>query len=231
MKRIINKLIGKLGKKNYLIDSNLSNYDILILVFDKFICLLRGYYLKIWLKKSEGLIFLGKNCKIRFCHKISMGRTIIIGDNVQINALSKEGVKFGNNVSINNNTIIECTGIIKQLGEGLVIGNNVGIAQNCFIQVRSKVIIGSDVMFGPGVSIFSETHGFDNLNIPIIEQSTVRKGVLIEDNVWVGARAIILDGVSIGTGSIIAAGSVVNKNIPPLSIVAGIPAKVIKTRS
>lgn len=226
----INTLIGKLGKKNYSIDKNLSKKEIFIILAEKLTCLFRGFYYRIFLKKSQGLLFVGKRCKIKHCHKISIGKTITIGDNVEMNALSLFGIKFGNNVSIHSNTIIECTGVIRHLGEGLVIGNNVGIAQNCFIQVRGKVIIGNNVIFGPGVSIFSESHNFDNPDLPVSVQGETRKGVIVEDGVWVGTRAIILDDVTIGKNSIVAAGSVVNKDVPPYTIVGGVPAKIIKCR-
>ena len=116
------------------------------------------------------------------------------------------------------------------MGVGLVVGDDVGISQNCFIQVRGKVTIGSHVMFGPNVSIFSENHGFADLDIPMISQPTVRGEVIIEDDVWLGTRSVILSGIRIGKGSIIAAGALINRDIPPYSIVAGVPGKVIKSR-
>ncbi|MDC0552109.1 acyltransferase, partial [Flavobacteriaceae bacterium] len=126
--------------------------------------------------------------------------------------------------------IIECTGVLRNLGDGLIMGNNVGIAHNCFIQVRGNIQIGNNVIFGPNVSIFSENHNFSDLDIPINLQGESRKGVKINDGVWIGSRATILDGVSIGENSIIAAGSVVVKDVPPFSIVGGVPAKVLKQR-
>ena len=226
----INALIRKLGKKDYTVDKNLSKKEMFIILAEKLACLIRGFYYRLFFKKCRGLLFVGKRCKIKHCHKISAGRTITIGDNVEINALSLSGITFGNNVSILRNTIIECTGVIRNLGEGLVIGNNVGIAQNCFIQVRGKVTIGNDVMFGPGVSIFSEDHGFSDTDVPMLEQAEIRKGVTIENDVWIGTRAVILDGVTIGKGSIIAAGSIVKASVPPYSIVAGVPGKVLRSR-
>lgn len=159
-----------------------------------------------------------------------LGESVYIGDYVEINALSKSGIKIGNNVSIHKFSIINCTGVLRNLGEGLLIGDNVGISQNCFIQVRGKVSIGDYVLFGPGVTVISENHIFDNLDIPISMQGEVRKGVIIEDGVWIEARAVILDGVKIGRNSIIAAGSIVNRDIPAFAIAAGVPAKVIKYR-
>lgn len=230
MKIIINKIIQNLGKPNYKIDENFNIIDLIKYLIEKFFQLMRGFLFQFFLRKHDSYFFLGKKCQLKFKNKISIGRVVTIGDYVEINALSKRGVFIGNNVFIGRNSIIECTGVIRELGEGLKIGNNVGIAQNAFIQVRGFVEIGSNVMFGPGVSIFSENHTFRELDKLLIEQPTDRKGVKIENNVWVGANVIILDGVKIGNGAVIAAGSVVTKDVPPFTIVAGVPARVIKFR-
>lgn len=230
MKKLLNKIIQRLGKENYKVDDALNSNDIWMVLCARFIQMFRGLFLKLKLKSSKGIIFKGKNCKIKHCKKIVAGKSLTIGDHVEINALSKHGIIIGDNVSILKNTIIECTGVIRELGEGLKIGNHVGIAQNCFIQVRGKVKIGNYVILGPGVSIFSENHLFENKNTPIMQQGASRKGVIIEDDVWLGAGATILDGVIVGRGSVIAAGSVVNKDVVPYSIVAGVPAKLIKMR-
>jgi acetyltransferase-like isoleucine patch superfamily enzyme len=228
--RFIEKIIQRLGKKDYYIDSSMSSYDVTCIMVQRVIPLLRGALLKLRLKESHGLIFLGRRTKILFPHKIRMGKTIIIEDYVEINALSMKGVTIGNNVTIKKNTIIECTGVIRELGVGLRIGNNVGISQGAFIQVRGEIIIGSHVMFGPHVSIFSENHDIINTDKLLLEQPSIRKGVVIEDNVWIGANSTILDGVRIGEGSVVAAGSVVSKDVPSYTVVAGIPAVVIKNR-
>ena len=228
MKKIINNIIEKLGRSDYSLDDNIKNIDLLIIVFIKGMQVFRGVYYKLFFKKVNGLLFVGKNVEINFCSKISCGRSVTIDNNVKINALSKKGIYFGNNVSILNNTIIDCIGVFNNIGEGLTIGDNVGIAQNCFIQVRAHVRIGNDVIFGPNVSIFSENHLYENTNIPIRKQGVSRKGVVIEDGVWIGTRAVILDGVTIGKNSVIAAGSVVNKSVPPYTVYGGVPAKLIK---
>ncbi len=228
--KVLNNIIHSLGRTNYEIDSSVSLGNILIIVFEKFIQFLRGSFLKLFLKKSNGFIFLGKNVRIKHKNLISLGATTFIGDYVEINALSKKGIQIGNNVSIHRSTIIDCTGGIRSIGEGLEIGNSVGFSPNCFIQVRGKVTIGDNVIFGPFVKIFSETHNFSEIDIPITSQGETRKGVNIESGVWVGSSAIILDGVTIGENAIIAAGSLVNNDVPANCIVAGIPAKIIKNR-
>lgn len=230
MRKIINKIIHSLGRSNYVIDNSLSTSDLIIILFAKSIEVIRGLFFKLFLKKTTGLAFKGKHTKIRFKSKISVGKSIFIGDSVEINALSKNGIQIGDNVSIHRNTIIECTGVIRNIGEGLIIGNNVGIAQNCFIQVRGLVSIGNNVIFGPGVSIFSENHNYSNPDLFINEQGETRKGVIIEDGVWIASGATILDGVTVGNNSIVAAGSIVNKDVPPYAIVGGIPSKILKYR-
>lgn len=227
--KLIDIIIRKLGKNDYSVDRSVKNRELVIILCEKAFQLVRGFYLKLFIK-SDGLIFAGKRCRIRYKHKIKAGKTLTIGDNVEINALSLHGISLGNNVSIGRNTIIECTGVIRNLGIGLEMGDNVGIAQNCFIQVRGKISIGNNVIFGPGVSVFSESHIFDDPELPVVLQGEKRQGVKIEDGVWVGAQAVILDGVRVGKNSIIAAGSVVNKDVPEYSIVGGVPAKVIKYR-
>jgi len=224
-------VIKRLGKTNYTLDHSLTKKDKWIILFEKGICIIRGINYRLWLKKCKGFLFVGQGCKLRFLHNISVGKTIIIGDHVEINGLCLKGISIGNNVSIHRNTIIDCTGVLSNIGEGLWIGNNVGIAQNCFIQVRGFVKIGSNSMFGPGSSLFSENHCHDFTDVPMIRQPTIRKGIVVEEDVWVGAKAMILDGVTIGKGSIIAAGCIVLHDIPPYSIVAGVPGKIIGCRT
>jgi len=226
----ISLVIQKLGKPGYRIDENLALCDILGVVARRAIQALRGLWLRLFLHRASGLVFVGAGAKIMHGYRISAGRSLTIGSGVRINALSKAGITIGNNVSILDNTIIECTGVIRELGEGLVIGNHVGIAQNSFIQVRGPVVIEDEVIFGPGVSIFSENHGTASLDIAIVHQPSTRKGVKVCRGVWVGTRATILDGVTVGEHSIVAAGSVVTKDVPPYSIVGGVPARVIKSR-
>jgi len=230
MKRLINRIIQKLGRQNYHIDDAISFQSLQSLMVSKFFQLLRGFFLKITLYRAAGIIFMGRRCKITHRRLISVGKTLTLGDNVEINALSKNGVTIGDHVSILKNTIIECTGVIRNLGEGLVIGNNVGIAQGAFIQVRGRVVIGNDVIFGPNVSVFSETHNFGDPDIPVKLQGETRKGVTIEDGAWIGTRAIILDGVTVGRNSIVAAGAVVNKDVPACAVVGGVPAKILRHR-
>lgn len=108
------------------------------------------------------------------------------------------------------------------------IGNNSGIGVNSHL---GSVVIGKDVMMGPDVIILSRNHAFSEIDIPMrLQDDSDEKTVYIEDDVWIGTRAIILPGIKIGRGAIIAAGAVVTKNVEEYGIYGGNPAKLIKLR-
>ncbi len=110
------------------------------------------------------------------------------------------------------------------------IGDNSGIGRNA--KIPEQVTIGNDVMMGPECLMYTQNHAFDRLDIPMWRQGhSPASPIMIGDDVWIGGRVIILPGVNIGSGSIIGAGSVVAKDVPPYAIVGGAPAKIIKYRN
>lgn len=121
--------------------------------------------------------------------------------------------------------------------KNMYLGNNIFIsAKASFIASESKIIIGDDVMFGPNVMIIGGNHSSHIVGKLMIDYTLDDKlksddeDVIIENDVWVGAGAIILKGVHIGRGAIVAAGAVVVRNVPPYAVAGGVPAKVIKYR-
>lgn len=99
IQNLINKIINSLGRKNYKVDELLSNRELMLEVRRRLIQVLRGFWLKLYVRRSKGIVFLGKKTTIKYKHKLSLGHSVIIGDNVEINALSRNGVEIGNNVS------------------------------------------------------------------------------------------------------------------------------------
>ena len=158
------------------------------------------------------------------------GYNLSVGKGCYLDALSTDGISFGDNVSIGKYTCIECSGTLKDLGKGLVVGNNVGLGTHGFLGCAGGVSIGDNTIFGNYVSIHSENHNYEDRNTPIRLQGVNRKGIKIGRDCWIGAKATILDGADIGDGCIVAAGAVVRGKIPPYSIIGGVPAKFIKER-
>lgn len=114
-------------------------------------------------------------------------------------------------------------------GSDISIGDYSGIGIDARVQGPLK--IGKNVMMGPEVIIYTHNHKFDRKDIPMIAQGVSEaKEVVIDDDVWIGARVIILPGVHIHQGAIVSAGAVVTKDVEAFQIVGGVPAKVIKSR-
>ncbi|MCG2784166.1 MAG: acyltransferase [Anaerolineae bacterium] len=120
--------------------------------------------------------------------------------------------------------------LILAYGGTISIGNNCTINPYCVLYGHGGLIIGNDVRIAAHTVIIPSNHNFDDPDIPIYKQGITKKGIRIEDDVWIGANVTILDGVNIGHGAVIAAGSVVNKDVPPLAIVGGVPARILKIR-
>ena len=229
--KLLSKVISKIKREEYVVDSSITFFVICGTVFRKMKMYVKGIFLKPFFKKSKGSLFIGKKCDIRCKKKIILLGSTTIEDYVKIDALSKGGIKIGKNFSIGRNSIIECTGVLRELGASLEFGENVGIAANAFIAVRGNLKIGSNTIFGPNVSIHTENHNFGEFDKPIRLQGATRKGVEIGEDCWIGSKAVILDGVKIGNHVIVAAGAVVNRDVPDYAIVGGVPAKIIKTRN
>lgn len=134
------------------------------------------------------------------------------------------GSKIGANVKIENS--VDLLGL-----KNLEIGDNVFIGKNSrLVAYDQKISIGKNVLIAANTIILTRTHVYEKNNIPINKQGYINKPVNIGDDVWIGSNCLILCGVNIGKGAIVAANSVVNKDIDSYSVVGGSPAKFIKKR-
>lgn len=223
---MISRFISIVKGVEYKVDDRVPNLYLFRVMFYKFIHLLFG----LLLFRFKARVFAHSSSKIYCVSKIISGKNLVIDRNVYIDALSKDGIIFGKNVSIGKYSCIECTGSLRGIGKGLVVGDNVGLGSHGFFGCAGGVYIGSDTIFGNFVSIHSENHNYSDLTLPIRKQGVNHKGIVIGENCWIGAKVTILDGAEIGSGSIIAAGAVVKGKFPDNCILGGIPAKILKRR-
>ena len=166
---------------------------------------------------TPSFISIGKHVKIA-------GKKIKIGRGCHIQDFSS----LLGNITINENVFIHENVLIRSFNYSIHIGNNTTINRNSCI--LSQCYIGNNCSIAPNVIIVGANHNFQDNKKLIKEQGSTSKGIIIEDNVWIAANVTILDGCKIGQGSIVAAGAVVNKDIPPKSIAGGVPARIIKER-
>lgn len=206
------------------VDDRLPTRELLVFVGVKavyrIIGILRGYPTS----------FIAASARLTGSRYFSMGRGGVLGARVHIDAVSTEGINFGSRVTIDEGTILRASGVIRNMGVGIQIGSQTAIGAFNFIHGGGGVEIGCNCLFGPYVSIFSENHRFDDVNVPIREQGEVRKRVTIGDDVWIGTGSVVLAGVTIGSHAVVAAGSVVTKDLEANTVYAGNPAKQIRKR-
>lgn len=139
---------------------------------------------------------------------------------------SRLDLNIGKKFSIGNKTIIEDYVIINNGMGNVIIGDNSNITSR--VKIVGPVVIGDNVLFGSGGQVTGLTHNFEDIDTPIRDQGVSANVTQIENDVWIGGNSIIIQGISIGKHSLVAAGSVVTKDVQPYTIVAGNPAKQIK---
>ena len=115
------------------------------------------------------------------------------------------------------------------------LGSNIYIGPNAVLySTVKKIVFGNNIIVGPGLTMVSGNHNFKKVGIPIIDNHEKlpenEADIIVEDDVWIGANVTVLMGVNIGRGSVVAAGAVLTKSVPPYCIVGGVPAKVIGIR-
>ena len=231
MRGWVETLIQRLkGDPTYTLDPHLSTGDILAILWRRGWAFVRGLWWRLRVAESHGALFVGRRVQIFHARHLHLGRSVTIEDDVRIDALSREGVWLGDNVSIGRFTMIEATGLLRLLGKGVRIGANSNLGDYNYVGGVGGVTIGENVLIGQFVSFHPQNHVIDDPNRPIKEQGTTEVGIVVEDDVWIGARVTVLDGVHIGRGAVIASGAVVTRDVPPYAVVGGVPARVIKWR-
>jgi len=120
--------------------------------------------------------------------------------------------------------------IIDAQGGPVAIGEQTGINPFCVLYGAGGLHIGSHVLVAAHTVLIPSNHRFDRLDVPITMQGTDERGITIGDDVWLGTRVTVLDGVKVGAGAVVAAGAVVTHDVPPGAVVAGVPARVLRQR-
>ncbi len=183
------------------------------------------FYPLLFKKVGKGVSF-GKSITIRHPHKIVIEDDVVIDDYCVLDAkgLNNEGIYINKNTFIGRNSILSCK------NGDIILEKNVVVGFNCEIVSASKVVVGENTLISAYAYIIGGGHDYSRIDIPISEQEKPSYGIEIEKNCWIGAGVMVFDDVTIGRDTIIGAGAVVSKGIPPFSVAAGVPARVARSR-
>lgn len=153
-----------------------------------------------------------------------LGRKVRIGPRCRITRPA--GVQLGARSWLEADVWLKLTGPAARVE----IGEYAFFARNCHVNASARVTIGAHALFGPGCVIVDHNHGI-RPELRIDEQPCFAKAICIGNDVWCGAGAVILPGATIGDGAVVGAGAVVTRAVPPMAVVAGNPARVIRMRN
>ena len=180
------------------------------------------------LLKMEGMAAIENGVRIRFADQITLGNNVYIDQSVYMHACP-QGIHIGDDSFVMHGAVLHVYNFRNLPHAFIRIGAASLIGELNVLRGQGGITIGDRVYTGPSVQILAVNHVYDDPRRPMVEQGITAQGITIEDDVWIGAGAIIGDGITVGRGSVVAAGAVVTKDVPPRSVVAGVPAKVIKT--
>ena len=167
---------------------------------------------------------------VRLCQpaNIRLGRHVYLDHGTYLHACP-DGITIGDETFVMHGTTLHVHNFRHLPHAGIWIGRNCYLGEYCLIRGQGGVHIGDSVLLAPRAQLLAVNHVFDDPSHPIMQQGITATGIVVDDGAWIGAGAIVLDGVQIGKGTVVAAGAVVTSDVPPHTLVAGVPARVMRT--
>jgi acetyltransferase-like isoleucine patch superfamily enzyme len=187
---------------------------------------LRGVAYRAMLK-MDGVAAIEAGARLRFANRIRLGAGSYIDQNVYIHA-APSGVEIGAGSYVMHGSVLHVYNFRGLPDAGIWIGCNSLIGEMNVLRGQGGIHIGDRVYTSPMCQLIAVNHVFDDPSVPFIQQGITAQGIHVEDDVWLGSGVVVTDGVRIGKGAVVAAGAVVTKDVPPHTVVGGVPAKVIR---
>lgn len=187
---------------------------------------LRGIIFR-FILHMDGWAAIENGVRLRFPNNIRLGHGVYLDQSTYLHACPA-GIEIGANTIVMHGAILHVYNFRNLPNSGIQIGKDSLIGEYTVIRGQGGVQIGDRVYTSPFTQIIAVNHVFDDPAQPFVEQGITAEGIVIEDDVWLGSGAIITDGIRVGKGAVVAAGAVVTSDVPPHTVVAGVPAKEIK---
>jgi acetyltransferase-like isoleucine patch superfamily enzyme len=175
----------------------------------------------------DGVAAIESGVRLRYADHIHLGDRSYLDQGTYLHACPA-GITIGQNSYIMHGAILHVYNFRDLPHAFIHIGRDSLIGELNVLRGQGGITIGDRVYTAPLVQLLAVNHIYDDPTRPMVEQGITADGIVVEDDVWIGAGAIVTDGVTIGRGSVVAAGAVVTADVPPHSVVGGIPAKVLK---
>ena len=177
--------------------------------------------------RMEGTAAIEKGVRIRFANNVRLGRGSYLDERTYLHACPN-GIEIGPGTLVMHGSILHVYNFRNLPHAGIRIGERSLIGEYNVLRGQGGISIGDRVYTSPMVQMLAVDHRFDEAGGPFVEQGITAKGIHVENDVWIGAGALITDGVRIGKNSVVAAGAVVTKDVPARSVAAGVPARVVR---
>jgi acetyltransferase-like isoleucine patch superfamily enzyme len=190
---------------------------------------IRGLLYRLILR-MDGWAAIESHVRLRFANNIRLGHGSYLDEGVYLHAC-QPGIEIGARTIVMHGAVLHVYNFRDLPHSGIKIGSDCLVGEYTVIRGQGGVHIGDRVYTSPFTQIIAVNHVFDDPSRPFIEQGITAEGIVIEDDVWLGSGSIITDGITIGAGSVVAAGAVVTKDVPPHTVVGGVPAHPIRTIS
>ncbi len=176
----------------------------------------------------DGWAGIEHGVRLRFADRIRLGHGVYLDEGVYLHACPS-GIEIGAGTVVMYGSVLHVYNFRSLPHAGIRIGCDSLVGEYTVIRGQGGVEIGDRVYTSPFCQILAVDHVFDDPHRPFIEQGITAQGIVIEEDVWLGSGVIVTDGVRIGRGAVVAAGAVVTRDVPPHTVVAGIPAKPVRT--
>jgi acetyltransferase-like isoleucine patch superfamily enzyme len=188
---------------------------------------LRGVFYRLILK-MKGWAAIESGVRLRFANYIELHHGVYLDQGVYLHACPR-GITIGENTIVMHGAVLHVYNFRDLPHAGIQVGRDCLIGEYNVIRGQGGVKIGDRVYTSPFTQILAVNHVYSDPRRPFIEQGITAQGIVIEDDAWIGSGAVITDGVCVGRGAVVAAGAVVTRDVAPHTVVAGVPARFVKT--